>query len=63
MRDQVERLARELQRAKISKKERITGNTVMRVAIRLITSRLGLTPGNAPNDEEELFALVKKSFS
>ena len=32
MRDQVERLARELQRAKSSKKERITGNTVMRVA-------------------------------
>ena len=42
MRDDVERLARELQRAKVSKKERITGNTVMRVAIRLITERFEL---------------------
>jgi len=63
MRDQVERLARELQRAKISKKERITGNTVMRVAIRLITSRLEVKPGNAPNDEEELFEFVKNAFA
>lgn len=63
MRDKVERLARELQRAKISKKERITGNTVMRVAIRLITSRLELKPGQAPNDEEELFELIEKAFA
>jgi hypothetical protein len=60
MRDQVERLARELQRAKSSKKERITGNTVMRVAIRLITTRLQLKAGQAPNDEEELYELIEK---
>lgn len=60
MRDDVERIARELQRAKVSKKERITGNTVMRVAIRLITKRFQVNIGEAPNDEEELFDFVEK---
>lgn len=63
MRDEVEGLARELQRAKTSKKERITANTVMRVAIRLITTRFELKPGQAPNDEEELYELVAKAFT
>jgi hypothetical protein len=63
MRDDVERIARELQRSKTSKKERITGNTVMRVAIRLITKRFQLNPGQAPNDEEELFELVETALS
>jgi hypothetical protein len=59
MRDDVERIARELQRANSSKKERITGNTVMRVAIRLITERFQLKDDDAPNTEEELFAVVR----
>jgi hypothetical protein len=63
MRDDVERLARELQRSKVSKKERITGNTVMRVAIRLITSRFELKPGEWPNDEEELFECIEKALT
>jgi hypothetical protein len=63
MRDQVERIARELQRSKTSKKERITGNTVMRVAIRLITERFELKPGEGPNDEEELFECIEKALT
>ena len=63
MRDQVERIARELQRSKTSKKERITGNTVMRVAIRLITERFELKPGEGPNDEEELFECIEKPLT
>jgi hypothetical protein len=36
VRDEVETMARELQRAKTSKDERITANTAMRVAVRLV---------------------------
>src|SRR5262249_5590988 len=59
MRDDVERIARELQRAKTSKLERITANTVMRVAIKTITKRFELKTGQAPNNEEELFNFVE----
>lgn len=63
MRDDVERLARELQRAKVSKKERITGNTVMRVAIRLITERFELQSSEASNDEGELFECIERALT
>jgi len=59
MRDEVERIARELQRAKTSKEERITPNTVMRVAIHLVTKYFQLGGGEAPNTEEELYKLVE----
>jgi hypothetical protein len=35
----------------------------MRVAIRLITKRFRLTPGETPNDEEELFQFVEAVLS
>lgn len=60
MRDEVERIARELQRAKTSKDERITANTVMRVAIQVMTKRFRLRGGDAPNNEEELYTLVEE---
>jgi hypothetical protein len=60
MRDEVERIARELQRAKSSKEERITANTVMRVAIQLITKKFKLGSGEAPNNEEKLYKFVEK---
>jgi hypothetical protein len=59
MRDDVERIARELQRSKTSKEERITGNTVMRVAIRLLTEQFDLKGKPAPNNEGELLQFVK----
>ncbi len=62
MRDDVERLARELQRTKTSKQERITANTVMRVAIRLLTGHFEVRPGEAPNTEEELFEFARAAL-
>ncbi len=59
MRDQVDSLARELQRTKTSKDERITSNTVMRVAIRHFLDEFKLRKGEEPNGEEELLTLVK----
>ncbi len=62
MRDEVDELARQLQRAKTSKDERITANTVMRVAIRLLTENFNLKSGEGPNNEDELFELASKSL-
>jgi hypothetical protein len=59
MRDEVERIARELQRSKTSKEGRITANTVMRVAIQLITKKFKLKGREAPNNEDELYKLVE----
>lgn len=61
MRDEVERIARELQRAKKSKDERITPNTVMRVAILLLTKHFKLNGSEAPNTEEELFSMAEEA--
>ena len=58
MRDEVDSLARELQRAKLKKEERITANTVMRVAIQLLLARYTFEKGEVANNEEELFRLV-----
>ena len=59
MRDQVDSLARELQRSKTSKDERITSNSVMRVAVRHFLGEFKLRKGEEPNSEEELLTLVK----
>jgi hypothetical protein len=58
MRDQVDSLARELQRTKTSKDERITSNSVMRVAIRHFLDQFQAPKVGAPNNEEELLAFV-----
>ena len=60
MKDQVDALARELQRAKTSKDERITSNTVIRVAIRHFLDEFKLPKSEQPNTEEELLALAKR---
>lgn len=60
MRDEVDELARQLQRAKTSKDERITANTVMRVAIRLLTENFKMKSGDGPNNEEELYRLAEQ---
>jgi predicted transcriptional regulator len=56
MRDQVDELARQLQRSKTSKDERITANTVMRVAIQQFIETFKLERGEIVNNEEELLA-------
>jgi hypothetical protein len=62
MRDDVERIAREIQRSKTSKEERITSNTVMRAAILLITKHLKLNGEETPNTEQELCEFVERMF-
>ena len=62
MRDEVERIARELQRSKTSKGERITANTVMRVAIRLMINSFELKGAAAPSSEEALFEYAERLF-
>ena len=59
MKDQDDALARESQRSKTSTDERITSNTVMRVAIRYFLSEFKLRKGDETNNEEELLALGK----
>jgi len=60
MRDEVDSLARELQRSKVTKAERITANSVMRVAIRHFLDEFKLRRRDGINTEDELLAEVKK---
>ena len=60
MRDSVIALARDLQRAKTTKDERITANTVMRVAVQLLMENYQFEQGDVANTEEELFQLVAR---
>ena len=61
MRDQVDELARQLQRMKTSKEERITANTVMRVAIRLLLEEFTPSHGVEINSEDDLLkALLER---
>jgi hypothetical protein len=62
MRDRVEALAKELQRRKTTKSERITSNTVMRVAINFFLERFELHDEDVANNEEELEALVLRQL-
>lgn len=60
MRDDVGEIARRLQRRKADKKsERITANTVMRVAIQFLLDELTLDDQDRPSTEDELLLLVK----
>lgn len=59
LRDGAEGLAKELSRRRKEKGgERITANTIMRVALRLVLEKCELSPADAPEDEEEIFAAV-----
>ena len=60
MRDQLDSIARELQRSKVSKEERITPNTVMRVAIKLFVDDFKLDRGEQVNSEDELLSAMKR---
>jgi len=60
MRDDVGEIARRLQRRKADKKsERITANTVMRVAIQFLLDELTVEEKDRPSTEDELLRLVK----
>lgn len=62
MRDDVNFLATKLQRRKTTKEQRITANTVMRVAIQFLLEELKLRDTDHANTEEELFDLVKRKI-
>ena len=59
MRDKAETLARSLQRKKRDKSERITANTIYRVAIKAILENEKFIDDHSPNTEGELLDLVK----
>jgi hypothetical protein len=58
MRDEIDALARDLQRAKTTKEERITSNTVMRVALQFLMKNYQFERGDVANTEAELYNLV-----
>jgi hypothetical protein len=60
MRDEVDSLARDLQRAKTSKEERITSNSVIRVAIRYFLDEFPVADREQVNTELELLAFAKR---
>ena len=62
LRDSVQSLARQLHNSRRVKAERITSNTVMRVAIRAFLEEFSLDSMDSVNDEQELFELVKKKL-
>ena len=62
MRDDVDALARDLQRSKTTKDERITANTVMRVAEQLLIYHSQFKRGDVANSEEELYTLAAQKL-
>jgi len=58
LRDGAESLAKDLQRRRGAKGERITANTIMRVSLRVLLQKLAPAIEAAPNDEEEIFTAV-----
>jgi hypothetical protein len=60
MRDAVDALARDLQRRRTAKDERITANTVMRVAINILLERFELGADDVANSEGELLDLATR---
>jgi hypothetical protein len=62
LRDGAESVAKVLQRRRTEKGERITSNTVIRVALRVLLECFGDNPDEVANNEEELFELVRKNL-
>jgi hypothetical protein len=62
MRDEIDGLARDLQRARTTKEERITANTVMRVALQLLMKNYQFERGDVANNEAELYDLIVRRF-
>jgi hypothetical protein len=58
LRDSAESFAREISRRRDDKAERITTNTIMRVALRLLLEEVAPSFSASPNNEEEIFSAV-----
>jgi hypothetical protein len=62
MRDDLNLLAARLQRRKTDKSERITANTIMRVAIRILLDEVDLGTGEVANSETDLHRIVRQKL-
>jgi hypothetical protein len=62
MRDDLNLLAARLQRRKTDKSERITANTIMRVAIRILLDEVDLGTGEVANSETDLLRIVRQKL-
>ena len=62
MRDELNLLAAKLQRRKFDKSERITANTIMRVAIRIVLDEVDFGTGDIANSETDLLRIVRKKL-
>ena len=60
MKDELDLLARKLQRRKQNKDYRITGNSVIRCLLRILSERFELRESDVVNSEEELLKLLEK---
>jgi hypothetical protein len=63
LRDGAEALAKELHRRRTQKGERITTNTVMRVALRVLMERVEDETIEGANSEGELLAAVRSLYA
>src|SRR5262249_42202476 len=63
MRDSIDSMARELQRSKTSKEERITANTVVRVAVQVILEHFEPDKSEIANTEQVLFRNVVRRLN
>ncbi len=63
MRDSLNLLAARLQRRKTDKTERITANTLMRVAIQVLLDEMARGEGEVANTEEDLLQIVRARLS
>jgi hypothetical protein len=63
LRDEAEALAKELHRRRTRKGERITTNTVMRVALRVLLERMEEEDIEGTNSEGELLAAVRSLYA
>lgn len=62
VRDRCEALAKLLQRRKTTKGERFTGNSLVRVGVRILLERLDLPTTDVLNSEEELYEYAKEKL-
>ena len=63
MRDELNLLAAKLQRRKTDKTERITANTIMRVAIQTVLDEVEFAEGDIINNEDDLLRVVRGKLS
>ena len=63
LRDRAESLAKELQRGRTEKGERITSNTVIRVALRAMLDKFDAEASPGINNEYDLYEAVLKQWS